>query len=117
MDKIIEIDGKKMKARASALIPRLYRYHFNRDIIVDMKQLSQAMQKSQGEGSEFSISDLTIFENVAWLFFKQGGEDVGESPDEWLEHVEGVFSVYEALPQLLELWGENLVQTSKSKKK
>jgi len=117
MDKIIKIGDKEMKARASALIPRLYRYHFNRDIILDMKQLDDAMKKAKEENRDFSISDLTIFENVAWLFFKQGGESVGETPDEWLDSIDGVFSVYEALPQLLDLWGTNLAQTSKPKKK
>lgn len=117
MDKKIKIGEKELNARANALIPRLYRFHFNRDIIVDMKQLDSAMRKSKEEGADFSVLDLTIFENVAWLFFKQGGEDVGNSPDEWLESLDGVFSIYEALPQLLALWGMNLVQTAKPKKK
>jgi len=117
MTKTIVIEGKEMKARASALIPRLYRYHFNRDIIQDMKKLDSALHSTKADGKEFTVADLSIFEDVAWLFFKLGGEEVGESPDEWLDTIDGMFSIYEVLPQLLELWNLNLEQTAKPKKK
>lgn len=117
MTKKITIDGKEMTMRASALVPRLYRYHFGRDIIQDMQQLDSAMKKAKDEGQAFSVADLTIFENVAWIFLKQGGEDVGESADEWLDSLEGMFSIYEVLPDILELWNINLQTTAKPKKK
>jgi len=117
MTKKIIIEGVEMQARASALIPRLYRYHFNRDIIQDMKKLDASFKSTKTDGKEFTVADLSIFEDVAWLFFKLGGEDVKNTPDEWLDSLEGMFSIYEVLPQILELWNLNLEQTSKSKKK
>jgi len=117
MTKTIVVDGKEMKARASALIPRIYRYHFNRDIIQDMKKLDASLKATKEDGKEFTVADLSIFEDVAWLFFKLGGEDVKESPDEWLDSLDGMFSIYEVLPQLLDLWTFNLEQTAKPKKK
>lgn len=117
MQKKITIDGKEMTFRASALVPRLYRYHFGRDIMTDMKQLDTALKKNNKEGQSFGIADLSIFENVAWLFLKLGGEEVGANPDEWLDSLEGMFSVYEVLPELLDLWNCNLQQTSIPKKK
>lgn len=116
MTKTIVIDGKELKIRASALVPRLYRYHFGRDIIQDMKQLGDSMQSAK-DGKPFEVSDLSIFENVAWLFLKLGGEDVKDSVDEWLDSLDGVFSIYQVLPELLDLWGANLQQISKPKKK
>ena len=37
METEILIDGKKVKFRATAAVPRLYRIKFRRDIIQDMK--------------------------------------------------------------------------------
>lgn len=117
MTKTIQVGGEEMTIRASALIPRLYRYHFNRDIIEDMMKLDKALKKNQEEGTQFSAVDLTIFENVAWLFLKNGGNDVKNTPDEWLNSVEGVFSVYEILPEIIDLWRLNLQTTATPKKK
>ena len=117
MTKKIIVDGKEMTMRASALIPRLYRYHFKRYIIQDMQALEKAFKKAQEEGEPLKAVDLTIFENVAWLFLKQGGEEVGESPDEWLDSLEGMFSIYQVFPDMMELWQANLQTTAIPKKK
>lgn len=117
MERIVNIDGKELKMRASALVPKLYRFHFGRDIIQDMKDLAEAYKKNQADGTPFELKDLGVFENVAWLFLKLGGEDVGTTADEWLDSLDSVFSVYEVMPTILELWSGNLVQTSKPKKK
>ena len=81
-----------------------------------MVQLDKSFKKAQ-DGDPLSAVDLTIFENVAWLFLKQGGEDVGNNPDEWLDSIKGVFSVYEVFPEMLELWQLNLQTTATPKKK
>ena len=133
MEKTIEICGREMKMRASALLPRLYRGYFGRDMICDMRKLQKAYaaaEKSietdgktdeefdaEKKDAQLSVTDLTIFENVAWLMLKHGGEKVGDSPEEWLDELDGVFSVYEILPQILDMWNTNNATTSKSKKK
>ena len=127
MEKTVEIGGKEVRMRASALIPRLYRFNFKRDMISDMRQLQKAFNKAislpadatdeDREDAQLSALDLTIFENVAWLMMKHAGEDVGASPDEWLDTIDGVFSVYEILPVILELWGDNQATTSVPVKK
>ena len=61
------------------------------------------------------VIDLEIFENIAWLFMKHAGEDVGETPDEWLESFDGIFSIYEIMPEVIELWGLDQLQTSQLK--
>ncbi|WP_352416384.1 hypothetical protein [Oscillibacter ruminantium] len=125
MQKKIKICGRGMNMRASALLPRLYRCYFGRDMICDMRKLQKAYEaanakyetEEERQDAQLSAIDLTIFENVAWLMLKQGGENVGDSPDDWLDTVDGVFSVYEILPQMLELWNINNATTSKPKKK
>lgn len=127
MEKTVVIDGKDVRMRASALIPRLYRYKFKRDIIRDMNTLKKAYEKArqlpetateeEREDATLSVLDLTIFENIAWLFAFHAGENVGENPDEWLDSIDGVFDIYQIMPTILELWEGNLKQTSSPAKK
>ena len=123
MIKTIEVteNGKTIKRqlKASALLPRLYRAQFERDMVADMQALGENYQKiaKGGENAQFSALDLTIFENTAWLMMKHAGEDVGESPDEWLDNVDGIFSVYAVMPVIVELWTAGQKTTAKPAKK
>ena len=127
MEKTISVGGKEFRMRASALIPRLYRYKFRRDMITDRTQLEKDFKKAvnlpedatEDEilDAQLSVLDLTIFENVAWLMVKNAGEDIPDDPDEWLDTIDGVFSVYEVLPQMLDIWEGNLATTSVPRKK
>lgn len=42
-------DGRELRLAASALLPRQYRYHFNRDLILDIKRALEASGKSLAE--------------------------------------------------------------------
>ena len=127
MERALNIGGAELRMRASALIPRLYRFKFGRDLIKDMSQLEKAYKKalSVKEGAtdeerrdaELSILDLTIFENVAWAMAKNADPNVPDDPGEWLDSIDGIFSVYEVLPEILELWTDGLNTTSIPAKK
>ena len=81
------------------------------------KRLIKRSTEEEIKDAELSVLDLTIFENVAWLMIKNAGEDIPATPDEWLDTIDGVFSVYEVLPQILEMWEANLATTSAPRKK
>lgn len=127
MERTINIGGAELRMRASALIPRLYRFRFGRDLIKDMSQLEQSYRKAMNlkegatdeekQDAQFSVLDLTIFENVAWCMAKAADGDIPADPDKWLDSIDGVFSIYEVLPQILELWTVGLQQTSAPVKK
>lgn len=127
MEKTISVGGKEVRMRATALIPRLYRFKFQRDMIRDMNQLRAAFRKATDlpkdateeeiQDAQLSALDLTIFENVAWLMIKHAGEDIPDDPDEWLDSLDGIFPIYEVLPQILEMWEGNLATTSVPRKK
>ena len=126
MVKTLNIDGKEVKMRASALIPRIYRFRFGRDMIQDMNSLRKAWKKvtelpedateEEKEDAQFSVMDLTIFENVAYVMAKHGDPSTPDSIDEWMDQFE-LFSIYEVLPEILKLWNINTAQTSTPKKK
>ena len=115
MERTVLIDDKEMRMRATARTPRLYRAMLGRDMVADMRRLKAAYEKAAA-GGEFDALDLTIFENAAWIMLKQGGEDVKGSPDEWLDSIDGIFSVYEVLPQIIDLWQYNNATTATPKK-
>ncbi|MCD8382783.1 MAG: hypothetical protein LUC30_07705 [Clostridiales bacterium] len=114
--KTIEIDGQAVPLKASAAIPRIYRMKFGRDILQDMNGLSAATQESSEDASTLDPKVLTMFENVAYTFAKHADpKGVPEEPDEWLEQF-GTFSIYTALPEILDLWADNLKTEVERKK-
>lgn len=127
MEKVIHVGTQDVKMRASALIPRLYRFKFKRDIIRDITQLKKAYEKAlnlpetateeEKEEAQLSVLELTMFENVAYIMAKHANPALPDEPDEWLDQIDGVFSIYEVLPQILELWNLSQAQTSVPKKK
>ena len=139
MDKVLTIDEKKVGFRASALTPRLYRHKFGRDMIRDLNQLKKAYDKAMKakclekpsedapqqlqeeyqealQEAQLSVMDLEIFENTAWIMARQFDNTVPDDPDDWLENFH-VFSIYEILPEIIQLWQLNQKTTSIPKKK
>ena len=127
MERKIRVGGTEIRMRASALIPRLYRFRFGRDLIRDMSQLEKSYKRAvnvnenatdeEKQEAQLSVLDLTIFENVAWCMAKNADPNVPNDPDEWLDTIDGVFSVYEVMPHIMELWTAGLETTSSPIKK
>lgn len=111
----IEICGKKIPFRSSAAVPRLYRAKFKRDIFKDLSKLEKSYKGKTEDGDEFQIDDLEIFENVAYIMAYHADNSIPASIDDWLDQFD-MFSIYEVLPQILELWGDNLATEVAAKK-
>ena len=115
MIKQIEIDGKQVSFKASAAIPRIYRMKFQRDIYKDLKALEKSIGDNSEEGSNLDMFSLEMFENIAFVMAKHADATIPNTPEEWLDGF-NTFSIYQVLPQLIELWGLN-VQTDVEAKK
>ena len=113
--KIVKIDEVEVPFKASAAIPRLYRLKFGRDIYRDFASLQKNVRKNDEENSGLDIKSLEVFENIAYIMAKHADSSVPNDPDEWLEQF-NTFSIYEILPQLIELWGLNTATQIESKK-
>ena len=111
----IEICGKTIPFRSSATVPRLYRAKFKRDIFKDLSKLEKSYKVKTEDGDEFQIDDLEIFENVAYIMAYHADNSIPASIDDWLDQID-MFSIYEVLPQILELWGDNLATEVAAKK-
>lgn len=126
MEKMVKIDGKEVGFRATALTPRIYRHKIGRDMIQDLNKLQASYNKAtqlpdeatdeERKEAQLSALDLEIFENAAYVMAKQYDANLPNSPEEWLDGFE-TFSIYEILPDILELWQLNSATTAKPKKK
>lgn len=117
MDEIIKIDGKEVKFRATARTPRLYRAVIGRDMIADMNRLKKSYDRRQTANEELDVMDLQIFEDTAYVMARHADPDMeAKTADEWLDEF-NMFSIYEVLPTILNLWALNTKTTSTAKKK
>ena len=114
--KIIRIDEKDVVFKASAAIPRIYRLKFQRDIYKDLSDLQKAVDSSRAEESNLDLFSLELFENIAYIMAKHADPTtVPDSPEEWLDEF-STFSIYQVLPEIIELWGLNVQSDVESKK-
>lgn len=112
--KTIEICGQPVRFCASAATPRLYRLKFKRDIFADMQKLTKEFQE-RNAGTDLAVESLEIFENVAYIMAFQADRSIPDTIDQWLDQFE-MFSIYEVLGELVQLWGDNLFTSANAKK-
>lgn len=116
IEKTLNICGKDVTFRSSASVPRMYRFRFGRDIFKDFAKLEKSYKENGGEdASEIPIEDLEIFENMSYIMALHADPTTPKNIDEWLEQFD-MFSIYEILPEILELWGMNVVTDIEAKK-
>ena len=113
--KKIEIDGKEVAFKASAAIPRIYRLKFQRDIYKDLSSLEKAIGDGDVSNSKLDSFSLEMFENIAFIMAKHADANVPDTPEEWLDDF-NTFSIYQVLPQIIELWGLNVKTEVEAKK-
>ena len=111
----IEIDGKEVAFKASAAIPRIYRLKFQRDIYKDIAQLEKSLGDNDEETSNLDMFSLEMFENIAFIMAKHADPTIPDEVEDWLDEF-NTFSIYQVLPQLIELWGMNIKTDAEAKK-
>lgn len=116
MTRNIIIDEKEVAFKASAAIPRIYRLKFGRDIYRDLAALEKNIGENEEGKSNLDLVSLEMFENIAYVMAKHADPAIPNTPEEWLDEF-NTFSIYQILPQLIELWGLNVKTDAEAKKK
>ena len=116
IQKKITIDGQEVAFKASAAIPRIYRLKYGRDIFKDLSKLEMGVKENNEGQSTLDIESLDLFENIAFVMAKHADPSICDDTSEWLEQF-NTFSIYQVLPQLIELWGQNVKSESEQRKK
>lgn len=123
IERTLKISGQEVRFRSSATVPRLYRAKFKRDIFKDLNSLKAAYSKKtssiigvDGQGdAEIPIEDLEIFENVAYIMAYHADSGIRIPLTSGLTDLT-CSPIYEVLPELLALWGDNVATQVESKK-
>lgn len=115
MKQTITIDGQEVAFKASAAIPRIYRMKFHRDIFKDLWDLEKSIDKNDPENSSLDLFSLEMFENIAYVMAKHADPSIPDTLEEWLDGF-NTFSIYQVLPQIIELWGLNTRTEVQAKK-
>ncbi len=113
--KSIVIDGIEVPFRASAAIPRMYRIKFRRDIFKDLEAIVAAVGENEEGASTLDTFTLEAFENIAYMMAKYADPKVPDTPEEWLDQF-STFSIYQIVPEIVELWALNAETEVESKK-
>lgn len=116
MTRNITIDEKEVTFKASAAIPRIYRLKFGRDIYRDLAALEKNVGENEEGKSNLDLLSLEMFENIAYVMAKHADPTIPNTPEEWLDEF-NTFSIYQILPQLIDLWGLNVQTDAEAKKK
>ena len=116
MEKTVLIEGKEIKLKSSAALPRIYRVKFGRDLFSDFYKIQRDVKKEDDQ-SVLPASMMEIFENIAYLMAKHADPSQPDTIEEWLEQFGNAFSVYKILPDVMAMWTEENKQTVTAKKK
>ena len=79
-----------------------------------MQKLTKDFQE-RTTGTDLAVESLEIFENVAYIMAFQADRTIPDTIDAWLDQFE-MFSIYEVLGELVQLWGDNLFTSANAKK-
>lgn len=139
MEKVIQIEeGRSAAFRASAFSPIQYNrlfpgQDFMRDMdgLKDMGDRVKEAKEAEGEeptGSYFAIEDYELFVRIAYTFAYQALSPTPRVSDEqkafrekypdpwvWIDSM-NTFSIYQILPEIVELWFGGAIQVATSKK-
>lgn len=128
MERIIEIEkGRSLNFKASAFSPIMYNRLFpGRDYLKDIQALKCADEKQKNEES-FEMEDYEHFARIAYLFAYQGLAPSPRTTEEQKEFIEkypsawdwidsfNSFSIYEILPEIMDIWFQNEKKVSQGK--
>ena len=114
MTKNVTIGGRRSSSSLCA-ITRIYRLKFSRDIYRDLRDLAQNIDNENPEASTLDTFSLELFENIAYIMAKHADPSIPDTPEEWLDGF-NTFSIYQVLPEIIQLWGMN-TQTDITAKK
>lgn len=115
MEKIIKIDGKDVKFKATGAFALKYKMQFKRDIFKDLYSMQSSFDAQTGQFNTEGSFDTEMLFGIAWALAKEADRDIPPLVD-WLENFEE-FPIIDLLPEILNLAMCSITSTAKSKKK
>ena len=96
MEKVVTIDGKEYKLKATGSTPRVYRSLFKSDVFADIQRAVTPTGDLVG---------IDVFENLAYCTALQGGSiSTGTNIEDWLDSFNSPTAIIEVATDLMDLW-------------
>ena len=112
----IIVEGRYDKIRLSNIVDTAIICTNGFSIYKDLRQLEKSVGENDEDNSNLDLFSLEMFEDLAWLMARHADPaNVPDSPEEFLDQF-NTFSIYQILPQLIELWGLNVQTEVESRK-
>jgi hypothetical protein len=80
-----------------------------------LSSLEKSIDREDPERSNLDLFSLEMFENISYVMAKHADPSIPDTVEEWLDAFD-TFSIYQVLPQLIDLWGLNVKTDAEAKK-
>ena len=112
MKRVIRVGDKDVTFSATAATPMKYRNAFpGKDLFRDLVAIDEAGDDAFDD--PFGGVDMEVFERIAYIMSDAYAK--GQSQEEWLSQF-GLMDIVMALPDIIDLWGENAQTQSLTEK-
>ena len=112
MRKVIKVGEKDVTFSATAATPMKYRNAFpGKDLFRDLIAIDEAREEAVDD--PFGGVDMEVFERIAYIM--SDAYSKGVSQEDWLSQFE-LMDIVMALPELIDLWGDNAQTQSLTEK-
>ena len=115
MEKTLTIDGKAVKFKTSAALPRLYRETFRRDVFLDLNKARAGIKKKNASADDLPVETLEVIENLAYCMAKYADPSIPDNIYDWLDQFPTT-AIYTVAQDILIMWNEEQRTLSVPKK-
>lgn len=110
MEKIIKIDGRDVKLKATAGFMYRYKSQFGREYLADMIEFEEAAKKAAKEKNvtnKMKYYNFNTMYNIIWALAKTA-DDTIPPPQEWLDTFDTfpIFQIFGEVKELLDSSGK-----------
>lgn len=106
MEKVVEIDGRPVRLKATGGLYYRYKEQFGRELITDMSKVEECFQAGKPEDAyKQEAFSLEVYYNILWTLAKTADSTI-PPPQEWLDSFES-FPIFEVWPLAQELLNQN----------
>lgn len=125
MERIVQIDGKPVRLRATAALPRLFRATYGKDFFSEIQKISKDSDKKadkkaedDDESDEIDGAALETLENLTYLMARSADPDnIPPTIDAWLDSIADPTAILSIAPDVIALYLGNAKTTANPKKK
>lgn len=115
MEKILNIDGRRVKLKSTGAFLLKYKAQFGRDAIQDIFKLQSVVDTKSNKIKNIEALDLEVFYNLIWTLAKTADPSL-PPPMDWLDTF-SEFPLVDIIPKATDMIFSCLQSTVPSKKK